>query len=81
MSAEPEPTSENSDGEPRVNPNDESGNSLLGYALAVVIVGALVLGLLRPIYPTAAALALGSFLALFGVFVLVLAFRERGQET
>jgi hypothetical protein len=74
--------SEDPHGESEAGPNTEPDrNSWLGYALGVVIVGTVVLGLLRPFYPTTAALALGAFLALFGVFVGLLAFRERGRES
>ena len=75
-------TSAESHGESGVHPEaDADLSSRLGHVLAVVLVGTLVLGLLRPFYPTASALGLGAFLALFGVFIGVLAFRERGRES
>jgi hypothetical protein len=79
-SADTRVTTESAGDESGTDPNAESEeNSWLGYGLAVVLVGTLVLGLLRPFYPTASALGLGAFLALFGVFVGILALRERGQ--
>jgi hypothetical protein len=60
---------------------DPDGNSWMGYGLVLVFVGTLVLGLLRPLYPTASAIAIGSFLGLFGLFVAFLAFRERGRDS
>ena len=87
VSAESEPTSEDSDGRAGSRPNAEfdsesesDRNSWMGYGLVVVLVGTLVLGLLRPFYPAASAIAIGSFLGLFGLFVAFLAFRERGRE-
>ena len=84
MSAESEPTSENSDGLAGDRPNAESDSdqsSWMGYGLVVVLVGTLVLGLLRPFYPGASAIAIGSFLGLFGLFVGFLAFRERSRNS
>ncbi|PSQ46767.1 hypothetical protein BRD15_08385 [Halobacteriales archaeon SW_6_65_15] len=73
-------TTEDAHGESGARPNaDSDRSSWIGYGLVVVLVGTVVLGLLRPFYPTASVLALGAFLALFGVFVGVLAFREREQ--
>ncbi|UPW02269.1 hypothetical protein M0R88_09305 [Halorussus gelatinilyticus] len=47
------------------------------YALAGLLVAVFLLGLLRLVSPTAAALAVGSLLALFGVAVGLLAVREK----
>jgi len=46
------------------------------YLLVALLVAVFVLGLLRVVSPTAAALAVGSLLALFGVAVGLLAVRE-----
>ena len=88
VSAESESSSEESDGHAGGPPNAESDsnsesdpNSWMGYGLVVVLVGTLVLGLLRPFYPGASAIAIGSFLGLFGLFVAFLAFRERSRES
>lgn len=47
------------------------------YGLALLVATVFLAGIARLVYPTGAALVLMTVLSLFGVFVVVLAVRER----
>ena len=50
------------------------------YGLALLFATVFLAGVARLVYPTGAALVLMTVLSLFGVFVIVLAVRERIRE-
>ncbi|WP_135852204.1 hypothetical protein [Halorussus salinus] len=58
------------------DPPERDGSRRGSYLLAGLLAAVFLLGLLRVVSPTAAALAVGSLLALFGVAVGLLAVRE-----
>jgi hypothetical protein len=62
---------------PESAPPDREGSKWGGYALALLLVLVFLIGLLRLVYPRATGLLVGAVLALFGVFVALLAVRER----
>ena len=77
----PSPTDFGPERDPRPTSDaDNDSHNWAKYGLGVLIVTVFFAGVARLVYPTGAALVLMTVLSLFGVFVIVLAVRERLYE-